>query len=148
MSAVCDRQNSTPSGKLLSTGHPSMPMVKPRSGCHHRLTLPTSNGNTCILVIADRFSCKLIPRKGLPTAIETAKALFNQAFGNFGILKDIVSDCSPQSILLVWKAFFSLLGVTISLTSWYHPQSSEQMERKVQEIIRFLRTFCQSHQDS
>lgn len=36
--------------------------------------LPSSNGNTTILTIVDRFSkaCRLIPLKGIPTAMETA----------------------------------------------------------------------------
>ncbi len=64
--------------------------------------------------------------------------------------------CPTQSLLQelnrfisrVWKAFFSLLGVTVSLTSGYHPQSNGQTERKIQEIGRFLRTFCHGHQNS
>ncbi len=113
--------------------------------------LPPSGGNTCILIIVDRFSkaCKLIPLPGLPTALVTAESLFNQVFRHFGIPEDIVSDRGPQFISRVWKAFFSLLGVTISLTSGYHPQANGQTERKVQEINRFLlRTFCQNHQDT
>ncbi len=78
----------------------------------------------------------------------TAESLFNQVFRHFGIPEDIVSDRGPQFISRVWKAFFSLLGVTISLTSGYHPQANGQTERKVQEINRFLRTFCQNHQDT
>uniref|UniRef100_A0A9J8BDH8 Chromo domain-containing protein n=1 Tax=Cyprinus carpio carpio TaxID=630221 RepID=A0A9J8BDH8_CYPCA len=53
----------------------------------------------------------------------------------------------PQFISWVWKAFHSLLGVAVSLSSGYHPQSNGQ-KRKIQEIGRFLRTFCHSHQDS
>lgn len=43
-----------------------------------------------ILVIIDHFSkaCHLIPLKGLPTAMETAEALFHQVFKP----EDIVSD--------------------------------------------------------
>ncbi len=59
-----------------------------------------------------------------------------------------MSDRGPQFILRVWKAFFSLLGVTVSLTSGYHPQSNGQTERKIQEVGRFLRTFCHGHQNS
>ncbi|KAK3518635.1 hypothetical protein QTP70_006078 [Hemibagrus guttatus] len=44
--------------------------------------------------------------------------------------------------------FFKCLGVTISLSSGYHPQTNGQTERKIQEICRFLRTFCHSHQES
>ncbi len=59
-----------------------------------------------------------------------------------------MSDRGPQFILRVWKAFFSLLGVTVSLTSGYHPQSNGPTERKIQEAGRFLRTFCHGHQNS
>ncbi|KAL0172101.1 hypothetical protein M9458_032412, partial [Cirrhinus mrigala] len=49
---------------------------------------------------------------------------------------------------MVWKSFFKLLGVTVSLSSGYHPQTNGQTERKIQEVGRFLRTFCHGHQDS
>ncbi len=76
--------------------------------------------------------------------METAEVLFNHIFRNFGIPEDIVSDRGPQFISRVWRSFFSLLGVTISLSSGYHPQSNGQTERKIQEIGRYLRTFCHS----
>lgn len=92
--------------------------------------LPSSDSNTCILVVVDRFSkaCKLIPLPGLPTAFETAEMLFSQIFRHFGIPEDIVSDRGPQFISRVWKSFFNLLGVSISLTSGYHPQFNGQSE--------------------
>ncbi len=42
----------------------------------------------------------------------------------------------PQFISWVWKAFFSLLGVTVSLSSGYHAQSTGQTERKIQDVGR------------
>ncbi|KAI2647957.1 Transposon Tf2-9 polyprotein [Labeo rohita] len=84
-------------------------------------------------------TCKLIPLKGLPTALETAEALFQNVFRNFGLPEDIVSDRGPQFISRVWRAFFQLLGVTVSLSSGYHPQTNGQTERKIQEISRYLR---------
>ncbi len=77
-----------------------------------------------------------------------AELLFNRVFRYYGIPEDIVSDRGPQFISRVWKAFFSLLGVTVRLTSGYHPQSNGQTERKIQEVGRFLRTFCHGHQNS
>ncbi len=145
-----------PAGKL----HPS-PI--PNSPCSHLgvdfiTDLPVSDGHTCILVIIDRFSYtslslilsygRLIPLTGLPTALQTAELLFNRVFRYYGIPEDIVSDRGPQFISRVWKAFFSLLGVTVSLTSGYYPQSKGQTERKIQEVGRFLRTFCHGHQNS
>ncbi|KAI2643996.1 Transposon Tf2-6 polyprotein [Labeo rohita] len=88
--------------------------------------LPHSDEFTTILVIIDRFSksCRLIPMKGLPTAMETALALFNHVFRVYGLPEDIVSDRGTQFTSQVWKAFCKQLDINISLTSGYHPQSS------------------------
>ncbi len=146
--AISKSPRHLPSGKLLPLPVPTRPWS--HLGVDFITDLPPSNGNTCILVIVDRFSksCRLLSLKGLPTAIETAENLFNQVFRYFGIPEDIVSDRGPQFISRVWKAFFSLLNVTVSLSSGYHPQTNGQTERKVQEIGRFLRTCCHGHQNS
>ncbi len=146
--AISKNPRHLPSGKLLPLPVPNRPWS--HLGVDFITDLPPSDGNTCILVIVDRFSksCRLLPLKGLPTAMETAETLFNQVFRYFGIPEDIVSDRGPQFISRVWKAFFSLLDVTVSLSSGYHPQTNGQTERKIQEIGRFLRTFCHGHQNS
>ncbi|KAL0152968.1 hypothetical protein M9458_051721 [Cirrhinus mrigala] len=99
-------------------------------------------------VIIDRFSksCRLIPLKGLPTAMETALALFNHVFRVYGLPEDIVSDRGTQFTSQVWKAFCKQLDINISLTSGYHPQSNGQVERLNQEISRYLRTYCSHEQ--
>ncbi|KAK3571358.1 hypothetical protein QTP86_008894 [Hemibagrus guttatus] len=110
--------------------------------------LPDSNGCTMVLVIIDRFSkaYKLIPLKGLPTALETAVTLFHQVFQNYGLPEDIVSDRGPQFTSRVWRAFCTQLGISVSLSSGYHPQSNGQAERLNQEIGRFLRSYCSREQ--
>ncbi|KAL0177702.1 hypothetical protein M9458_026596, partial [Cirrhinus mrigala] len=137
-----------PAGKLHPLPIPDHPWS--HLGVDFMMDLPSSDGNTCILVIVDRFSkfCRLLPLKGLPTAMETAESLFNHVFRYYGIPEDTVSDRGPQFISRVWKSFFKLLGVTVSLSSRYHPQTNGQTERKIQEVGRFLRTFCHGHQNS
>ncbi len=110
--------------------------------------LPKSEGHTCILVAVDRFSkaCKLIPLRRLPTVLETAEQLFAHVFRNYGIPEDIIPDRGPQFISQVWKAFFCLLGVTVSLSSGYHPQMNGQAERKIQELGHYLQAYCQEDQ--
>ncbi|KAK3530917.1 hypothetical protein QTP70_006176 [Hemibagrus guttatus] len=75
--------------------------------------LPNSGGFTTILVAIDRFSkaCKLIPLKGLPTAMETAKVLFHHVFRNFGLPEDIISDQGAQFTSQMWRAFCTRLGI-------------------------------------
>ncbi|KAL0147444.1 hypothetical protein M9458_057253 [Cirrhinus mrigala] len=112
--------------------------------------LPNSEGNTCILVTLDRFSksCKLIPLKGLPTALETAEHLLQHVFRNFGLPEENFSDRAPQFISHIWKAFFKLLGISVNLSSGYHPQTNGQTERKIEELRRYLWSYCQEDQYS
>ncbi|KAK3534313.1 hypothetical protein QTP86_014237, partial [Hemibagrus guttatus] len=70
------------------------------------------------------------------------------ASSTYGLPEDIVSDRGPQFTSRVWRAFCKRLGVTVSLSLGYHPQTNGQTKRKIQEIGRFLRTFCHSHQES
>lgn len=121
-----------PAGKLHPLPIPNRPWS--HLGVDFMTDLPSSDGNTCILVIVDRFSkfCRLLPLKGLPTALETVELLFNHVF--YGIPEDIVSDRGLQFISRVWMSFFKLLGVTVSLSSGYHPQTNDQTERKIQEV--------------
>ncbi|KAL0152701.1 hypothetical protein M9458_052424, partial [Cirrhinus mrigala] len=137
-----------PAGLLVPLPIPERPWS--HLGVDFVTDLPTSEGNTCILVVVDRFSkmCKLIPLKGLPTAMEAAEHLFHHVFRQFGIPEEIVSDRGPQFISHVWKAFFKLLGVSVNLSSGYHPQTNCQTERKIQELGRYLRAYCQEDQHS
>ncbi|KAK3518458.1 hypothetical protein QTP70_000645 [Hemibagrus guttatus] len=109
--------------------------------------LPDSEGFTTVMVVVDRFSkgCRLIPLKGLPTAMQSAKAMFQHVFRNFGLHEDIVSDRGLQFTSRVWGSLCARLGIGVSLSSGYHPQSNGQAERLNQEIGRFLRSYSLIH---
>ncbi len=118
-----------PIGKLVPLPVPRRPWS--HIGVDFVTDLPISDGNTCILVVVDRFSkaCKFIPLKGLPTALETAECLFTNVFRNYGIPEEVVSDRGPQFIPCVWKAFVRLLGVTVSLSSGHHPRRMARLNK-------------------
>ncbi|KAK3545165.1 hypothetical protein QTP70_001783 [Hemibagrus guttatus] len=143
--AMVSTSRRLPEGKLVPLSIPCRSWS--HLGIDFATDLPVSNGFTTILVTVDHFSkaCKLILLKGLPTALETAEALFSNIFRHFGIPEDIVSDRGPQFISRVWRGFFKLLGVSVSLSSGYHPQTG-QTERKIQEIGCYLRAYCHDHQ--
>ena len=86
--------------------------------------LPLSQGSTAILVVLDLFSksSHLIPLPGLPTVLLTADTLFTHVFRHYGVPEDIVSDRGPQFTSRVWRAFMERLGVSVSLTSGFHPR--------------------------
>ncbi|KAK3559672.1 hypothetical protein QTP86_013919, partial [Hemibagrus guttatus] len=127
------------------------PLPVPRRPWSHLLVdfltnLPDSGGFTTVMV--DHFSkgCKLIPLKGLPTAMQSAEAMFNHVFCNFGLPEDIVSDQGPQFTSRVWGTLCARLGIGVRLSSGYHPQSNGQAEHLNQEIGRFLRAYCSREQ--
>ncbi|KAK3517874.1 hypothetical protein QTP70_021839, partial [Hemibagrus guttatus] len=110
--------------------------------------LPNSGGFTTVMVVVDRFSkaCKLILLKGSPTAMQTAEAMFQHVFWNFGLPEDIVSDRGSQFTSRVWRSLYEQLGINVSLSSGYHPQSNGQAKHLNQEIGRFLRSYCSREQ--
>ncbi len=71
--AISKSPRHLPAGKLLPLPVPNRPWS--HLGVDFVTDLPVSEGNTCILVVVDRFSksCPLIPLKNLPTAMETAE---------------------------------------------------------------------------
>lgn len=146
VSAIFKTPHHLPAGKLVPLPIPHRPWSHVR--VDFMTDLSNSEGFTCSLVAVDRFSkaCKLIPHRGLPTALETAEAFFHHIFRNFGIPEDVVSNCGPQFISHVWRAFFKMLSVTVSLSSGYHPQTNGQTERKLQEIRGYLRAYCHDNQ--
>lgn len=87
---------------------------------NHWLHRPESQGN---MVIIDWFSKSLclIYWPGFPTSFETADLIFTNVFHYYGIREDTVSDWGTQD--LVWFSFMEKLGVSVSLTSGYHPQA-------------------------
>ncbi|KAK3560904.1 hypothetical protein QTP86_022882 [Hemibagrus guttatus] len=110
--------------------------------------LPNSGGFTTVMVVVDRFSkaCKLIPLKGSPTAMQTAEAMFQNVFWNFGLPEDVVSDQRSQFTSRVWRSLCERLSINVSLSSGYHTQSNGQAECLDQEIGRFLRSYCSREQ--
>ncbi len=125
--AISKSPRHLPAGKLQPLPIPHRPWS--HLGVGFITDLPSSSGKTCIFVIVDRFSksCRLIPLNNLPTAMETAELLFQHIFRYFGIPEDIVSDRRPQFVSRVWRTFFYLLGVTVSLSSGYHSQWSRPL---------------------
>ncbi|XP_044141603.1 uncharacterized protein LOC122931595, partial [Bufo gargarizans] len=121
--------HSRPSGPLLPLPIPSRPWT--HLSMDFIMDLPRSSGKTVILVVVDRFSkmVHFIPFPGLPNAKTLAQAFIDHIVKLHGIPSDIVSDRGTQFVSRFWKAFCSRLGVRLSFSSAFHPQSNGQTER-------------------
>uniref|UniRef100_A0A3B1JYM9 Gypsy retrotransposon integrase-like protein 1 n=1 Tax=Astyanax mexicanus TaxID=7994 RepID=A0A3B1JYM9_ASTMX len=143
--AQCKTPKTLPAGKLCPLPVPERPWS--HIAVDFVTDLPESEGYTTILTVVDRFSrgVKFIPFPALPTALQTAQAIYTHIFRHYGVPEDILSDRGPQFTSRVWKSFFEHLGVHVSLTSGFHPTSNGQCERVNQELGKFLRLYCFKH---
>jgi len=62
--------------------------------------------------------------------------------------KCVVSDRRPQFVALFTKELYRLLGIQISSSTAWHPQTDRQMERVNQELDQFLCLFVNEQQDN
>lgn len=145
--STCAKANvpsTLPSGKL---GKPAVLHVPQWPWSHTAVdlirssTLPKAHSHSCC-----HWTFLTIP--ALLSPFNTTELLFNHVFWYFGLPECIASDCGVQFISQVWRSLMEKLGITVSLTSRYHPQSNSQAEQINQVIGRFLRTLCADNQEN
>ena len=65
----------------------------------------------------------------------------------YGLPKCVVSDCGPQFVASFTKELYRLLGIRLSSSMAWHPQTDRQTERINQELDQFLHLFVNEWQD-
>uniref|UniRef100_A0A8C5R5U5 Gypsy retrotransposon integrase-like protein 1 n=1 Tax=Leptobrachium leishanense TaxID=445787 RepID=A0A8C5R5U5_9ANUR len=112
--------------------------------------LPESRGNTVILTVIDRFSKMghYVPLRKLPSAAELVPIFISNVVRLHGIPLGIVSDRGTQFVSRFWKGFCKSVGIDLSFSSAYHPQTNGAAERANQNIEKYLRCFISERQDN
>ena len=93
--------------------------------------LPCSEGYSYLLTVIDRFSrwIEAIPLQSI-TAQHCATALLRHWVARFGVPASIVTDRGRQFTSGLWLELSRLLGISLSQTTAYHPQSNGMIERQ------------------
>ncbi|KAL0325112.1 UNVERIFIED_CONTAM: Retrovirus-related Pol polyprotein from transposon [Sesamum radiatum] len=106
--------------------------------------LPSSEGKDSILVGVDRITkySHFIALKHPYTATSIAKLFFDNIYKLHGLPTSIVTDKDKIFTSKFWKELFSLSGVSLDMSSDYHPQSDGQTERVNQCLENYLRCMC------
>jgi len=112
--------------------------------------LPRSRSGKDAIVV---FVCKLtkmvhyVATTTNVTAPELADIFLREVIRLHGVPESILSDRDPRFTANFWRAFWTQLGTTLTMSSSYHPQSDGQTERANRTLEEMLRAFVSFRQD-
>jgi len=112
--------------------------------------LPNSNGYNSILVVVDRLTkwAVFIPTTTTLKAAGLADLIIDHIICQHGIPRSIISDRGSKFTSRVWGSICSILGIKVSLSTAFHPQTDGQTERVNQVLEQYLRVFTNYKQDN
>ncbi|KAL2226249.1 UNVERIFIED_CONTAM: Transposon Ty3-G Gag-Pol polyprotein [Sesamum indicum] len=106
--------------------------------------LPNSDGKDSILVVVDRLTkySHFLALKHPYTATSIAKVFFDNIYKLHGLPVSIISNRDKVLPSRFWKELFTLSGVSLDMSSSYHPQTDGQTQRINQCLENYLRCMC------
>src|SRR5260221_5018645 len=111
--------------------------------------LPDSKGYNAVLIVVDRLS-KWIHAVPTVTSLDSAgvaQLFLEHVWRHHGLLEEVISDRGPTFMSNFSCELATLLGVKLTPSTSYHPQTDGQMERVNQEIEAYLQVFVSHRQD-
>src|SRR5258705_8522276 len=108
-----------------------------------------SKGYNAILVVVDRLS-KQIHAVPTVTSLDSAgvtRLFLEHVWHHHRLPEEVISNHGPTFVSNFSHELVALLGVKLTPSTSYHPQTDGQMERMNQEIEAYLRVFMSHQQD-
>src|SRR5260221_461357 len=108
-----------------------------------------SKGYNTILVVVDCLSKQIhaIPTVTSLDSARVAQLFLEHIWHHHGLPEEVISDCRSTFISNFSCELTALLGVKLTPSTSYHPQTDGQTERVNQEIEVYLRVFVSHQQD-
>src|SRR6266481_6417600 len=102
--------------------------------------LPDSKGYNAVLMVVDCLSKRI---HAVPTVTSLDSAGVTQLFlehvwCHHRLLEEVISNCRPAFVSNFSHKLTTLLGVKLTPSTSYHPQTDGQTERVNQEIEAYL----------
>jgi transposase InsO family protein len=112
--------------------------------------LPASNGYNSILVVVDRLTkyATFIPTTTKLSTAGLVDLIVDNVVSRHGLPTSIISDRGSKFTSKLWAAMCKVLGIKVSLSTAFHPQTDGQTERVNQVMEQYLRQFTNYKQDN
>ncbi|KAJ8468870.1 hypothetical protein ONZ45_g17089 [Pleurotus djamor] len=110
--------------------------------------LPEDEGFNYLLTMTDRLGAdiRLIPCRTDLKAADLASLFFDHWFCENGLPSDIVSDRDKLFLSDFWKELTKLLGISLKMSTSFHPQTDGTSERTNRTVIEALRFYVDRQQ--
>jgi transposase InsO family protein len=105
--------------------------------------IPKAHGKDCIFVVVDcltKFTHFFSISMDFSTS-QVADLFFKEVFRLHGLPKMIVSDRDSIFMRIFWQEFFRLVGIELTLSISYHPQTNGQTEIVNKWVEVYLRNY-------
>jgi hypothetical protein len=111
--------------------------------------LPDSHGYDAVMNVVDSVGKRahFIPTNATITTLGATRLFLHNVWKLHGLPRSIVSDQGLQFVAEFTRELYRLLGITLSMTTAYHPQADGQTECVNQELEQYLRVFVNEGQD-
>jgi len=108
-----------------------------------------SSRHDAVMTVVDSISKKVhfVPTHTMVMAEGTARLFLHHVWKLHSLLKRVVSDRGPQFVASFTKELYRLLGIQLSSSTAWYPQTDRQMEHVNQELDQFLRLFINKWQN-
>src|SRR5258708_690716 len=99
-----------------------------------------SKGYNAVLMVVDRLSKQIhaVPTVTSLDSAGVARLFLEHIWHHHGLPEEVISDCRPAFISNFSCKLTALLGVKLTPSTSYHPQTDGQTERVNQEIEAYL----------
>lgn len=135
-------------------------LTQARAGLHQPLPVPTGrwesismdfvtgipkthDGLDCILVVVDRLTKRahFIAMTKEATAADCAQLFIDEVFRLHGLPKSLVTDRDTRFTNKFWETLHGRLGISLDMSTPYHPQTDGQTERTNRTMEQLLRPY-------
>jgi len=128
---TCDPVSGLRSATLSNWRAPPAPNSGELLGCHQCgfiVELPDSHGYDAVMNVVDSVGKRahFIPTNTTITALGAARLFLHNVWKLHGLPHRVVSDRGPQFMAEFTRELYRLLGITLSMTTAYHPQATDR----------------------